>query len=60
MPFPTPRDLPNPGIKPISLGSPALAGGFFTTAWDSSGNWNVLPMGNEQNDFVIASTHHAS
>ena len=26
--FPTPRDLPNPGIEP---GSPALAGGFFTT-----------------------------
>ena len=25
-------DLPNPGIKPASLVSPALAGGFFTTA----------------------------
>ena len=23
--------LPNPGIKPTSLASPALAGGFFTT-----------------------------
>ena len=23
-------DLPNPGIKPASLVSPALAGGFFT------------------------------
>ena len=32
MPFPTPGDLPNPGIKPESLVSPALAGGFFTTA----------------------------
>ena len=31
LPFPTPGDLPNPGIKPISLASPALAGGFFTT-----------------------------
>ena len=30
--FPTPRDLPNPGIKPASLASPALAGGFFTTS----------------------------
>ena len=29
--FPTPGDLPDPGIKPISLASPALAGGFFTT-----------------------------
>ena len=25
------RDLPNPGIEPVSLVSPALAGGFFTT-----------------------------
>ena len=25
------RDLPDPGIKPVSLTSPALAGGFFTT-----------------------------
>ena len=28
LPFPSPRDLPNPGIEPMS---PALAGGFFTT-----------------------------
>ena len=27
-PFPSPGDLPNPGIKPVS---PALAGKFFTT-----------------------------
>ena len=31
LPFTTPGDLPNPGIKPMSLMSPALAGGFFTT-----------------------------
>ena len=30
--FPPPGDLPNPGIEPVSLVSPALAGGFFTTA----------------------------
>ena len=30
-PFPPLRDLPDPGIKPASLMSPALAGGFFTT-----------------------------
>ena len=29
--FPTPGDLLDPGIKPASLVSPALAGGFFTT-----------------------------
>ena len=31
LPFPSPRDLPNPGVKPVSLASPALAGRFFTT-----------------------------
>ena len=29
--FPSPGDLPDPGIEPVSLGSPALAGRFFTT-----------------------------
>ena len=32
MPFPSPRDLPDPGIKLRSLMAPALAGGFFTTS----------------------------
>ena len=31
MSFPSPEDLPDPGIKPKSLGYPALAGRFFTT-----------------------------
>ena len=31
LPFPSPRDLPNPDNKPISLVSPILAGRFFTT-----------------------------
>ena len=37
LPFPTPRDLPDPGIKPESLASPALAGRFFTTSttWET-------------------------
>ena len=30
-PFPTPENLPDLGIEPEFLGSPALAGGFFTT-----------------------------
>ena len=39
LPLPTPRDLPNPGIEPTSLASPALAGGFFTTSttWEAPG-----------------------
>ena len=32
LPCPPPRDLPNPGTEPMSLTSPALAGGFFTTS----------------------------
>ena len=31
LPFPTPGDLPNARIKPVSPVFPALAGGFFTT-----------------------------
>ena len=31
LPFPPPGDLPNPGIEPSSLASPALADKFFTT-----------------------------
>ena len=29
LPFPPPGDLPNPGIKPMSLLFPVLAGRFF-------------------------------
>ena len=36
--MPPPGDLPDPGIKPVSLMSPALAGGFFTT----SATWEAL------------------
>ena len=32
LPFPPPGDLPNPGIEPASLTSPALAARFFTTS----------------------------
>ena len=37
LPCPSPEDLPNPGIEPASLTSPALAGGFFTTSatWEA-------------------------
>ena len=31
LPCPSPGNLPNPGIEPMSLMSPALAGEFFTT-----------------------------
>ena len=32
LPFPPPGNLPYTGIKFVSLTSPALAGGFFTTS----------------------------
>ena len=37
LPCPRLGDLPNPGIKPASLMSPALANGFFTTSttWEA-------------------------
>ena len=36
-PIPPPGDLFNPGIKPASPVSPAMAGGFFTTGttWEA-------------------------
>ena len=43
--FPSPGDLPDPGMEPTSLVFPALAGGFFSTnvthealAWDMGAN----------------------
>ena len=36
--MPSSGDLPDPGIKPVSLMSPVLSGGFFTT----STTWKVL------------------
>ena len=40
LPCPPPGDLPDPGIKPTSLPSPALVGGFFTTSitWKTLNN----------------------
>ena len=29
LPFPTPGDLPDPQVEPISPASPAFVGGFF-------------------------------
>jgi len=31
LPFPSPEDVPDPGIELMSPASPALAGGNFTT-----------------------------
>ena len=41
LPFPPPGHLPNPGIKPASLPSAALAGGFLITSatWEAQVKW---------------------
>ena len=43
LPFPSPGDLPNSGIEPASLMSPALAGGFFSTGKPLIDLFNNLP-----------------
>ena len=47
LPFPSPGDLPDPGIDPASLMSSALAGGFFNTSatWEAQGLALILPLG---------------
>ena len=47
VPFPSPGDLHHPGMEPVSLTSPALAGRFFTT----SATWEVLTPGKPSNFF---------
>ena len=52
--FPPPGDLPDPGIEPVSLGSLALAGRFFTTSaiWETTHMYiNVgFSVENDMND----------
>ena len=41
---PPPGDLPDPGVEPESLTSPALAGWFFTTSasWEAQETQNIF------------------
>ena len=47
LPFPPPGDLPDPGIEPTSLMSPALTGKFFT----SSATWEALAAALDSNKY---------
>ena len=49
LPCPPPVDLSNPGIEPVSLTSPALAGGFFTT----STTWEACTTENTKKNFFL-------
>ena len=42
-----PGDLPNPGVKPVFLKSPALAAGFFATnsTWEAHLVINIVQLG---------------
>ena len=55
-PFPPPRDLPELGLKPASLTSPAWAGRFFTTSttWTSG----PLQIGKVPSAFLDDLRHH--
>ena len=41
LPFPSPGDLPDPEIEPVS---PALAGGFFTTEPPGTPTYMYIPL----------------
>ena len=65
LPFPPPGDLPSPGTEPVSLSSPALAGGFFTncTTWEAevytlSGYYSAMER-NEGPMYAILPKHYA-
>ena len=61
LPYPPPGDLPNPGIKPAPLISPALAGGFFTTSTTWQGlryvKWPSVPTQVVSFFFAAAQTY---
>ena len=49
LPCPPPEDLPDPGIEPMSLRSPELADGSFTTS--TPGNPHIHTLCQEKNAF---------
>ena len=46
LPCPPPGNLPDPGIEPIFLMSPALAGGFFTLVPPGKPRWECVHRSN--------------
>ena len=51
LPFPTLEDLSNPGTKPMSLASPALAGRFFPTIPPGKPIKMIQPCGKQLDSF---------
>ena len=57
LPFPSPGDLPNPGIESASLTSPALAGGFlFSFFFPYCATWEAL-ITDSVCEFTICEAH---
>ena len=58
LPCPLPGDLPNPGIEPESLRSPALAGGFFITGatWEARLRFHTPEQRAGHLDILLAGT----
>ena len=54
LPFPPAENLPNPGIEPSSLTSPALAGRLFTTSttWEAAMEYYSAAKRNKARSFV--------
>ena len=52
LPLSYPGDLPDPGIKPDSLTSPALTGKFFTywATWKAQGTASLFKLGPSENE----------
>ena len=61
LPFPSPGDLPDSGIKPLSPASPALAAGFFTTSttWEAHLYIYIHMYGERVNRYGQALSHLA-
>ena len=55
LPCPPPGDLPDPGIEPVSLVSPALAGRFFTTssAWEAPSSNQIAAQLTEKLEIAV-------
>ena len=57
VPFPPPGDLSNPGIEPMSLTSPALAGGFFTPSATWARSQKILNVFCSAVNLPLCATH---
>ena len=53
LPFPPPADLPEPGIEPMSLASPALAGVFFSSWAIREAQHSILDTRDKSNFIVL-------